>query len=237
MTEAFGLSDVGCVRSNNEDSYRIEHELGLYLLADGMGGANAGERASELAVETVAGVFRYTPHRDLQALVKAVETANDQVRELAKNDPRLEGMGTTLVAALDAGDELLIASVGDSRAYLWDGHSFRAITQDQSWVNEVGRPLGLDEASLRIHPLRNVLTMAVGASPNVVVNSYAIPWTPGAVALLSSDGLHGVVRTDKLEEILRTAESLQQKCRLFIEAAREAGAPDNVTAVLLRRES
>lgn len=237
MIEAFGLSDVGCVRSNNEDSFRIEHELGLYLLADGMGGANAGERASELAVEAVAAVFRYTPHRDAQALVKAVETANEQVRELAKNDPQLEGMGTTLVAALDNGDELLIASVGDSRAYLWDGDSCRAITQDQSWVNEVGRPLGLDEASLRTHPLRNVLTMAIGASPHVVVNRYVIPWMPGSIALLSSDGLHGVVRPDKLEEILRSPESLQEKCRSCIQAAREAGAPDNVTAVLLRREN
>jgi len=236
MTEAFGLSDVGCVRSNNEDSYRIERELGLYLLADGMGGANAGERASELAVEAVAAVFRFTPDRDAQALVKAVETANEQVRELAKNDPQLEGMGTTLVAALDNGEELLIASVGDSRAYLWDGNSVRAITQDQSWVNEVGRPLGLDEASLKTHPLRNVLTMAIGASPNVVVNHYSIPWTPGSLALLSSDGLHGVVRTDKFEEILRSKESLEEKCRRFIQAARDAGAPDNVTAVLLRRE-
>ncbi len=237
MTEAFGLSDVGCVRTNNEDYYRIAPELGLYVLADGMGGAKAGERASELAVETVVSAFRETPERDSQVLLKAIESANNQVRLLAKNDPKLEGMGTTLVATLDTGEELLIASVGDSRAYLLDGASFRAITEDQSWVNEVGRPLGIDEASLRTHPLRHVLTMAIGASANLVVNFYSASWTTGSQALLSSDGLHGVVCGEKLEEVLRSAGTLETKCRQFIEMARAAGAPDNVTAVLLRRAS
>ena len=237
MTEAFGVSDVGCVRANNEDYYRISPEIGLYVLADGMGGAKAGERASELAVETVFAEFRKTADRNSQVLLQAVEAANNQVRELAKTDPTLEGMGTTLVAALDAGEELLIASVGDSRAYLLDYASFRAITEDQSWVNEVGRPLGIDEASLRTHPLRHVLTMAIGASADLVVNFYSIPWKPGSQALLSSDGLHGVIVSENLEVILRSSDSLESKCRQFIETARSAGAPDNVTAVLLRRAS
>jgi serine/threonine protein phosphatase PrpC len=237
MTEAFGLSDVGCVRSNNEDCYRIEGDIGLYLLADGMGGAQAGEKASEVAVNTVVELLRQAPQRDSQVLLEAIVTANDRVRELASHDSTLEGMGTTLVAALDAGEDLLIASVGDSRAYLCNGLSFRAITEDQSWVNEVGRPLGIDEASLRSHPLRNVLTMAIGASAHLVVKRYSIPWTPGAVVLLSSDGLHGVVGREQLEEILRAPDSLEAKCRRCIEAARAAGAPDNVTAVLLQRAS
>src|SRR6266849_7250177 len=131
MTEAFGLSDTGCVRANNEDYYFLAPDLGLYLLADGMGGAKAGEKASELAVEAVASTFRETSQRDSQVLLRAVETANRKVLELAKSDPKLEGIGTTLVAALDTGDELLIASVGDSRAYLLDAASFRAITEDQ----------------------------------------------------------------------------------------------------------
>jgi serine/threonine protein phosphatase PrpC len=238
MTEAFGLSDPGCVRANNEDCYRIAPDLGLYVLADGMGGAKAGEKASELAVETVIGAFREAGQRDSQVLLMAVEAANNKVRESAKMDPALEGMGTTLVAALDMGEELLIASVGDSRAYLLDGDSFRGITEDQSWVNEVGRPLGIDEASLKTHPLRHVLTMAIGASTKLVVNFYSsIPWKPGSIALLSSDGLHGVVGREKLEETLRSPGSLEAKCRQFIELARAAGAPDNVTAVLLRRAS
>jgi serine/threonine protein phosphatase PrpC len=236
MTEACGITDTGCIRSNNEDCYRIVPELGLYLLADGMGGAKAGEKASELAVESVAEVFRESNRRDSQVLLRAIETANRKVIDLAKNDSNLEGMGTTLVAALDIGEELLIASVGDSRAYLLENGAFRAITEDQSWVNEVGRPLGLDEAALRAHPMRNVLTMAIGASANLVVNCYTIRWKVGSMALLSSDGLHGVVRAEVLESIVRAdQEVLDTKCRRFIEAARSAGAPDNVTAVLLRR--
>jgi serine/threonine protein phosphatase PrpC len=114
--------------------------------------------------------------------------------------------------------------------------SFRAVTQDQSWVNEVGRPLGLDEHALRTHPMRNILTMAIGASPNLVVNRYSIPWKPGSIALLSSDGLHGVVRGDLVEAIVKDgANRLDTKCRRLIDAARAAGAPDNVTVVLLRR--
>src|SRR5437867_1955184 len=223
MTEAFGLTDTGCVRANNEDCYLIDPDLGLYLLADGMGGAKAGERASELAVQTIARIFSETSQRDAQALLRAVETANNRVLELAKNDPKLEGMGTTLVAVLDLGEELLIASVGDSRMYVLDSDSFRVVTEDQSWVNEVGRPLGLDEASLRTHPLRNVLTMAIGAGSHLVVNYYSTPWKPGSLALLSSDGLHGVVAREELEKIMRTPNTLEAKCRRFIEAARAAG--------------
>ncbi len=236
MTEAYGLTDTGCIRTNNEDCFRIVPELGLYLLADGMGGAKAGEKASELAVETVAAVFRESQLRNSQVLLKAIETANRKIIEMARNDTRFEGMGTTLVAALDIGDELLIASVGDSRAYLLEHGSFRPITEDQSWVNEVGRPLGLDEATLRVHPMRNVLTMAIGASPNLVVNCYSIPWNKGSVALLSSDGLHGVVRGDVLESIVQGSEHLlETMCQECIDAAKRAGAPDNVTAVILRR--
>jgi len=145
------------------------------------------------------------------------------------------GSVTSRVAVLDLGEELVIASVGDSLLYVLDSESFRAVTEDQSWVNEVGRPLGLDEAALRSHPLRNVLTMAIGAGAQIVVNRYSVPWKPGSLALLSSDGLHGVVGRDDLEQILRAPEPLDVKCHRFIEAARSAGAPDNVTAVLLRR--
>jgi len=238
MLEACALSDKGCVRANNEDFSRIDPETGLYVLADGMGGAKAGERASRLAVETVSESILKAQSRDSQALLVAVEEANRRVLEAAANDPALEGMGTTLVAALEVGDELLIASVGDSRAYLLDQNGFRAITEDQSWVNEVGRPLGLNEETLRTHPMRHVLTMAIGAGVALEINYYHdIRLQPGDMLLMCSDGLHGVVEEQRIVSILRDGapdQPLEEKCRELIEAARGAGGPDNITAVLLR---
>ena len=238
MLEAFQLSDQGCVRTNNEDYCVMAPDLGLYVLADGMGGARAGERASRLAADTVVETLRAAPSRDSQALLAAVEEANRRVFEAARADPDLEGMGTTLVAALEIGGELSIASVGDSRAYLMDGDGFRPITDDQTWVNEVGRPLGLDEETLRTHPMRHVLTMAIGASLPLTVNYYAVPLEPGALALLSSDGLHGVVDAGRMEQILNggcRGAGLEECCQLLVAAAKEAGGPDNVTVILLRK--
>jgi protein phosphatase len=238
MLEAFALSDQGCVRANNEDYCLIKPELGLYVLADGMGGARAGERASQLAVDTVAEVVLGDHRRDSQVLLKAVEEANRRVLEAAQSDPRLEGMGTTLVVALETEEGLFIASVGDSRAYLLDDGGFRAITDDQTWVNEVGRPLGLDENSLRNHPMRHVLTMAIGANAPLTVNYYCVPLKVGALVLISSDGLHGVLDADHIERILRGGPygwTLENGCRRLIEAAKEAGGPDNITVILARK--
>src|SRR5579863_5914116 len=147
MLEVKALTDPGRVRQNNQDSYRIVGELGLYMLADGMGGARGGARASTLAVDTVEAALAKSPHRDAAALLGAVEQANERVLAEANGDPNLEGMGTTIVAALETrANDIAIASVGDSRAYVLHRNELRAVTQDQTWVQEVGRGLGLDEA-------------------------------------------------------------------------------------------
>src|ERR1035438_656820 len=127
MLEACALSDKGCVRTNNEDYSRIDPEMGLYVLADGMGGAKAGERASRLAVDTVSGIVHSARRLDSQVLLTAVEEANRRVLAAAHSDPLLEGMGTTLVAALDLAEGFSIASVGDSRAYVLDDGGLRPI--------------------------------------------------------------------------------------------------------------
>jgi len=238
MLESSSLSDKGCVRSNNEDCCLVEPDVGLYVLADGMGGAKAGERASRIAVDAVAEIVLMAPHRDSQVLIRAVEEANRRVLEAAQGDPSLEGMGTTLVAALELEGNLSIASVGDSRAYLLDDSGMRVLTDDQTWVNEVGRPLGLDEESLRNHPMRHVLTMAIGASAPLTVNYYSVPLSIGSLVLICSDGLHGVVESADMERILkggRNGVSLDLSCRKLVEAAKEAGGPDNVTVVLMRK--
>ena len=238
MLDSYALSDKGCVRPNNEDYCLVQPEAGLYVLADGMGGAKAGERASRLAVDTVAESVAAAGRRDSQVLLSAVEEANRRVIEAATNDPSLEGMGTTLVAVLETDEGICIASVGDSRAYILDDNGLRVITEDQTWVNDVGRPLGLDEESLRNHPMRHVLTMAIGAGAPLAINYYVVSLGPSALLLICSDGLHGVVHPARIEEILKDRangnDTLEQKCRRLIDAARKAGGPDNITAVLLR---
>jgi len=234
MLESFGISDAGCVRANNEDFYVLSGESGLYVVADGMGGAQAGEHASKLAAETVVKYLSAVKQPDAQALSRAFDQANHEVIEAASNDLELEGMGTTLVAALESGPEVLVASVGDSRAYVYTDGKLTALTEDQTWVHEVGRRLGIDEVSLKTHPMRHVLTMAIGVSPELRVHSYVVKLEPGVQVLLCSDGLHGVVDPAVIEETLASGDTLESKCRRLIDAAKKAGGPDNITAVLLR---
>ena len=234
MVESFGMTDAGCVRTNNEDYFLLAPALGLYVIADGMGGAQAGEHASRIAAETVHEIVQAGPHPlDEHLLSEAVLAANQRVISTAQSDPGLEGMGTTLVAVADSGEDFLIASVGDSRAYVYNG-SLKPITEDQTWVNEVGRRLGLDEDTLKNHQMRHVLTMAIGVTETLRVNSYRVPHTPGAHLLLSSDGLHGVASDEEITEILASSDSLETKCRRLIDAARAKGGPDNITVVLLK---
>ncbi len=234
MLESFGISDPGCVRNNNEDCYLLSPKTGLYVVADGMGGAQAGEHASKLAVDTLADLIGPGGPNGAEALARAFQEANNRVMSAAASDANLEGMGTTLVAALESGGEILIASVGDSRAYVYQGGKLIVITEDQTWVHEVGRRLGIDEMSLRTHPMRHVLTMAIGVSPELRVHSYALRPQPGDQILLSSDGLHGVVDSDVIAGALAGNGDLQSKCQRLIDAAKQAGGPDNITVVLLR---
>jgi serine/threonine protein phosphatase PrpC len=236
MVEAFGLSDPGCVRRNNEDFYLLSPKTGLYVVADGMGGAQAGEHASKLAVDTLAAFVEQSGKADAETLAQAFQEANHQVMNAAANDASLEGMGTTLVAALECGPELVIDSVGDSRAYVYEAGALTGITEDQTWVHEVGRRLGMDAYALRTHPMRHVLTMAIGVSPELRVHSYAVRPQPGALILLSSDGLHGVVDSRDIADALSGNGSLESKCQRLIETAKQAGGPDNITVVLMRTQ-
>ena len=235
MLEACGATDPGCIRSNNEDYFLIAPSIGLYVVADGMGGAQAGEHASKLAVETVRDVVSSANGNiGPQILVNAFQEANRRVMDKASRDPSMEGMGTTLVAALEKGGDLLVASVGDSRLYVFENGDLHPITEDQTWVNEVGRRLGLDEESLKTHPMRHVLTMAIGVSEDLRVQSYLLKPASGAQVLLCSDGLHGVAREPELAKVLGRPTSLEEKCKRLIEAARAQGGPDNITAVILK---
>lgn len=231
---AFGLSDPGCVRRNNEDTFLVDTDLGLYLVADGMGGAQAGEHASRIAVETVRDFIRSTPNGGMDTLVAAFEAANRRVMQEAEGDVLLEGMGTTLVGFLERGEDGFVASVGDSRAYMYEDEELTSLTEDQTWVNEVGRRLGIEENNLKSHPMRHVLTMAIGVSAPLRVGHFRIRPPMGSQVLLTTDGLHGVVDQQEIAHVLSSSISLDAKCHSLIEAARREGGPDNITAVLLQ---
>lgn len=233
MLEAYGLSDPGCVRTNNEDYYLLAPALDLYLVADGMGGAAAGEHASKLAADTVAEYVWNAGQTSGEVLLQAIAEANRRVFRAAESDPAFHGMGTTLTVAWRVGHELLLANVGDSRAYVYQHGQLHIITEDQTWVNEVGRRLGINEEALKVHPMRHVLTMAIGVSETLRIHSYAVPLVRGAQFLLCSDGLHGVVDSRTIAEILASPQTLESKCHALVDAAKNNGGPDNITAVLL----
>jgi len=235
MLEAYGLSDSGCVRTNNEDYFFIDPSLGIYLLADGMGGAQAGETASRLAIETAAGYLGSIEARTPNAVVRAFEEANKAVLAKAATDAELNGMGTTMVGVVECGDELAICSVGDSRVYLFENGILNPITEDQTWANEVGRRLGIDDDRLKTHPMRHVLTMAIGVEAALRIHSYFVRPARGAIFLLCSDGLHGVVSAENITDGLKKTATLESACHYLVEAAKNSGGPDNVTVVLLRK--
>lgn len=238
MIRSYGMSHVGRVRTNNEDSYVTRPELNLYAVADGMGGAQAGERASQITIQTlVEEVERAGAFARIDDLAEAVREANRRVRSEARGAPELAGMGTTVVAALVHPNRIQIVNVGDSRAYLQSAGDLYCITTDHSWVNEVGRGLGLSDEQLRTHPYRNVLTKAVGAEDRIDVQKLEIDFQPGDVLLLCSDGLHGVSGDRTIQDVLRNGGGLRDRCEALINATLERGAPDNITAVLVESSS
>ncbi|MBV8070639.1 MAG: serine/threonine-protein phosphatase [Acidobacteriaceae bacterium] len=236
MLEAFGLSDPGCIRAKNEDYFISDCEAGIFILADGMGGANAGEYASRLSAEKIYN-FLLDPSRQngVRTLEQAFLETNAVVRETAKGDPKLDGMGTTLVVARKVnGTHFQIGSVGDSRAYLLSERRLSLVTKDQTWVAEVGAQLGLTDEAIKKHPMRHMLTMAVGTTDELRISFCVIELGKGDQLLLCSDGLHGVVQEENLMAALSSEKTLPEKCHYLIDAARAAGGPDNVTVILIQ---
>ena len=236
MLEAFGLSDPGSVRSNNEDYFISDSDSGIFILADGMGGANAGEYASHLSAELLYEFLLNGANQPaLETLEQGFLEANWAVREAAQTNAQLSGMGTTLVVARDIGESRLqIGSVGDSRAYHCSGGVVSILTQDQTWVAEVGARLGLSDEALKKHPMRHVLTMAVGSTDELRMSTCIVQLQPGDTVLLCSDGLHGVVSEKILSEALDSEKTLPEKCHYLVEAAKSEGGPDNITVILIQ---
>ena len=246
---AYGLTHVGRQRQHNEDSYLVADEPGLFLVADGMGGHAAGEIASRIAVDSISEFILHTkeddgtwPHaydehykRSTNRLMAAVRLANTRVLEAMRKDARLRGMGTTVVAALADEDVMSFAHVGDSRAYLIRGGQLSRITNDHSWVFEQVQAGMLTEAEAEKHPLRNVITRALGGALSVTPDASEVEARSGDVYLLCSDGLTGMVPENEIRDIVeKNANDLEKACQVLIDTANERGGLDNVTAILVK---
>ena len=232
-----GRTDVGLVRTNNEDRFLIAEDLGLALVADGMGGAACGEVAAQMTADCVAEMLRVPSEAGaIAALEAAISEANRRVWLHARNTHECNGMGTTIVAACWRGARLAIANVGDSRAYLLRHGELTQLSYDQSLVNELRHNLGLTDEQIKRYANRNVLTQAIGTSENVAIRTNEIDFVPGDVVLLCSDGLHGIVADEAILEILLQPVVMDLQITHLIDAAKRAGANDNVTITIIRHD-
>ncbi|MGM9616058.1 Stp1/IreP family PP2C-type Ser/Thr phosphatase [Butyricicoccus sp.] len=239
--KAFGKTDKGLVRANNQDTFRIdvrENGLGFIVLCDGMGGARAGNIASDRAAD------RFLEHiktadaalTDTESLANIVEeavaAANTEVFQLSQSSPAYNGMGTTLVGGICVDDRIILANVGDSRAYLIDGSKIAQMTADHSLVEEMVRSGRLTPEEAKVYPGRNLITRAIGVDSAVEADLYEITIHDGQTLLLCSDGLSGLVYDAEIAAIVAEAASQEDACSRLIERACEAGGNDNITVVL-----
>lgn len=234
--EAAALTDVGKVRTSNEDAYGHCLDAGVFAVCDGMGGAAAGEVASRIAVDAlIERLCAATSREDRRkTLEESIAAANRLVYAQAEKNAALQGMGTTLVAASIQDGEALIGHVGDSRCYLFRAGQLTRETNDHSLVDEQVRLGNMTQADAERSPLRNVITRAIGTQKSVDAEIAELALESGDILLLCSDGLTREVPEDRIASILRGPGTLEQLCRQLIDAANEAGSHDNVTAILIR---
>ncbi|HVQ31318.1 MAG TPA: Stp1/IreP family PP2C-type Ser/Thr phosphatase [Vicinamibacteria bacterium] len=250
MLEAYGQTDVGRRRKLNEDNYLVSKEPGLFAVCDGMGGHNAGEVASKMAIETLQ-AFIEKSHREKEItwpygldvnlsfdgnrLKTAVKLANKKVFRAADNREDYTGMGTTAVAAIVSENVLTVGSAGDSRCYLLRAGKLTQLTRDDSWVSAALGEGILNPDEIERHPLRNVITKAVGAKETIELDVVEQKLETGDLALICSDGLHSMISDDQiLAALTPVPATLEEAAGKLIDAANEAGGKDNVSVVLLR---
>lgn len=250
MFEAYGQTDVGRRRKLNEDNFLVDPQVNLFAVCDGMGGHNAGEVASKIAIETLHSFIQksleetditwpYGYEQELSAdgnrLKTALKLANRKVFSAADNREEYSGMGTTAVAALVNGDVMTVGSAGDSRCYLLRGGQLQQLTRDDSWVSAAWAEGILNAEEIERHPLKNVITKAVGAKDTIEIEVGEHKLQNGDLALICSDGLHAMISDEEILRVLSAhSASLQEAAAKLIEAANEAGGKDNISVVLIR---
>lgn len=238
MLKTFSLTDIGKKRSLNQDYvFTSETAIGnlpnLFIVADGMGGANAGDFASKYTVEVITEEIAACKDDNLEEIIrKAVTTANQKLRHKAMELEELSGMGTTVVVATCQEKLLTIANVGDSRLYIVN-EEISQITKDHSLVEEMVRLGGLSKELARSHPDKNIITRAIGATDDLHIDFFNVNIKKGDMILLCSDGLTNMLEDDQIHEILKSQASIARKAEQLIEAANGNGGRDNIAVILI----
>jgi protein phosphatase len=230
-----GVTDAGRKRRRNEDAYVVEPPL--FAVADGMGGAQAGEVASRLAVVAFREFHEADEFAPTERVTAIIKEANRRIYERAREDAAASGMGTTITAAVLADDSIAIGHVGDSRAYRLREGGLEQLTEDHSLVADLVRSGRLKPEEADTHPQRSVITRALGTDPDVDVDAFDVALEPGDVFLLCSDGLTTMVEDDEIVRIVTGSKDLDDAAKLLVKAANRRGGEDNVTVVLFRVEA
>jgi serine/threonine protein phosphatase PrpC len=231
IVEHVGRTDVGRQRSVNEDSLVLAPPF--FAVADGMGGAKAGEVASAMAAETFEGEADSGEPAEAQ-LTRILREANRRIYDLAASDDSHRGMGTTVTAAKVTGNEVSLGHVGDSRAYRLRDGELEQLTRDHSLVAELERSGQITPEAAEHHPQRSIITRALGPEPDVQVDTYTLAGRDGDLFLICSDGLTSMISDDELGSILRSSDSLDETAESLVRAANQSGGKDNITVVMFR---
>lgn len=233
------VTDAGLTRRENQDyGYASCEPIGnlpnLFVVADGMGGHNAGDFASRCAVTVlVDSVKKNMSFNPIKIIRHAIETANEQIYQQAEKDPSMKGMGTTLVVATIVGHYAYVANVGDSRLYLSDEHEVTQITRDHSFIEEMVRRGEISREDARFHPDKNIITRAVGTGPSVEIDFFDVELEEGCRILMCSDGLSNMVGDEELHEILCSSKKIGETAQILVDRANENGGRDNISVVII----
>ena len=245
---AAGLTDIGKVRSINQDSFHLLEDKQVYIVADGMGGHAAGDQASRIAVKTIAEILsNYDFSQDdvedetesgmsVEELIRyALQEANEQILLASLSNQHLQGMGTTAIVAVENKGSLFVGHIGDSRTYLTRESQISQITEDHSVVQQLVKAGAISEEEAQVHPYKNVITRCLGMQANVEPDTLELVLQPGDKVLMCSDGLSNMVSDKQMEEMVNQ-NTPEEACQKLVDLANENGGTDNITVVLLYNE-
>ncbi|MBQ8591922.1 MAG: Stp1/IreP family PP2C-type Ser/Thr phosphatase [Lachnospiraceae bacterium] len=238
MLKTFSMTDIGQKRKLNQDYvFSTEEQIGnlpnVFIVADGMGGHNAGDYASKYTVETIVQEITDSNESDVvKVLTQAINVANAHIRQKSKEVEDFAGMGTTVVVATLQGTTLQVANVGDSRLYIVNDQ-MQQITRDHSLVEEMVRMGGLPREEARMHPDKNIITRAVGAQDTVEIDFFEVEMQEGDTILMCSDGLTNMLEDEEIRIILGGQRDIVEKAEKLVEAANRNGGKDNITVILI----